>query len=229
MLVDLSRGTFATGQLYVALSGCTSSAGLVLQRDVLPKDLPSDPRVRRFLTANTDAPSARGHAYLGMFTAGNEDRMSRPRPIELAVVTEEGDEHSTLMNPTSDLYDARTEYGITVADVQFAPVLTEAWQALEHLLAGRIPAAVEVGRVLRPGVRVCFTGTVITPDARRLERPEMEALAAAGLVPVANVTKTRCDVLVVAEAGTQSGKAKRVLQYGKPVITAGEFLAHVSR
>ena len=47
----------------------------------------------------------------------------------------------------------------------------------------------------------------------------------AGLAPVANVTKTRCDLLVVAEVGTQSGKARRAREYGKPVISADEFFA----
>ena len=48
--------------------------------------------------------------------------------------------------------------------------------------------------------------------------------ASAGLTPVKSVTKTRCEVLVTAEAGTQSGKARKALEYGKPVFTADEFL-----
>ncbi len=39
------------------------------------------------------------------------------------------------------------------------------------------------------------------------------------------VSKTRCDVLVTAEAGTQSGKARKAQEYGKPVFNADEFLA----
>jgi hypothetical protein len=58
-----------------------------------------------------------------------------------------------------------------------------------------------------------------------VERWEMEQLAAsAGLTPVQSVTKTRCEVLVTAEAGTQSGKARKAQEYGKPVFTADEFL-----
>jgi hypothetical protein len=41
---------------------------------------------------------------------------------------------------------------------------------------------------------------------------------------VQSVTKTRCEVLVTAEAGTQSGKARKAQEYGKPVFTADEFL-----
>jgi hypothetical protein len=39
------------------------------------------------------------------------------------------------------------------------------------------------------------------------------------------VTKTRCEVLVTAEAGTQSGKARKAQEYGKPVFSADEFFA----
>ena len=43
------------------------------------------------------------------------------------------------------------------------------------------------------------------------------------LAPVKNVTKTKCDVLVVAELGTQSRKAQNAQQWGKPVIGASDF------
>ena len=45
-----------------------------------------------------------------------------------------------------------------------------------------------------------------------------------GLLLSANMTKTKTDVLVVAESGTQSGKAKKAAQFGKPIILAEEFL-----
>jgi ATP-dependent DNA helicase PIF1 len=44
---------------------------------------------------------------------------------------------------------------------------------------------------------------------------------------VKTVTKTRCEVLVTAEVGTQSGKARKAHELGKPVISADEFLAWV--
>ena len=83
----------------------------------------------------------------------------------------------------------------------------------------------DIGSVLTPGVRICFTGTVQDSAGQIMERWEMEQLAAsAGLKPVQSVTKTRCEVLVTAEAGTQSGKARKAQEYGKPVFTADEFL-----
>ncbi|CAN3127207.1 AAA family ATPase [Mycobacterium sp. smrl_JER01] len=396
VVVDLTGGMFSTGQLYVALSRCTSLAGLVLKRPVLPKDMKIDRRIARFLRTSVGGPgSRRRYCAIEMLTVGDEGRMSRPRPVELAVAFEDGTAITTLVNPQRDLADARTRYGITVSDVLMAPTLREAWGVIAPMLAGCTPVgagideqlglldfelkrlghvtpmplgvelrgarvsghtalerataalrahrglesedgssafdepeAVEmsgllvsrdtsaptpavdhlpglsallrisrdVGAVLlgRPvtgghgetgwesaarqtvadqlraaatrvqltdevivrlrhaeallgteiisgaelftrhdisaaltaGARICFTGTAQDPAGRIVEREEIERMAAAaGLVPVQTVTKTRCDVLVTAEAGTQSGKARKAQEYGKPVFSADEFFA----
>ncbi|MGP9845862.1 AAA family ATPase [Brachybacterium sp. 107] len=402
VVVDLTGGTFANGQLYVALSRCTSLAGLVLKRDVLPRDLKSDVRVRRFLASSTAPAETLGDAYISALMVGNVGDRYRPRPVEIAVVTDDGDEATTIVNPTSDLFAARTEYGITTRDVQLAPVLTEAWAALSPLLAGRIPVgprideqlgwidfelkrngvvermplgadvpttdlladeraglrsptalgrarairdvverrragvtgpgagaggstttrtaaadagtpfpqlargrgyllsrtsgelgnpgpegfvvggnlsahddaaqvlaevleaawgrvishdqevvdrlrgvethfgvqvlpegleitgAIDLAEILVPGARVCFTGEVVSAMHGSVDRSEMEHLAQQrGLIPVPNLTKTRTDVLVVAERGTQSNKSKNAARWDKPVLDAEEFLAWV--
>ena len=49
--------------------------------------------------------------------------------------------------------------------------------------------------------------------------------ASRGLRPVANVSKTRCDVLVCAEVGSQSSKARKAAEFGKPIVLAADFLA----
>jgi ATP-dependent DNA helicase PIF1 len=73
---------------------------------------------------------------------------------------------------------------------------------------------------------VCFTGTAEDAQGRIVDRDEMQRLAAsAGLVPVPSVTKTRCEILITAEVGTQSGKARKALEWGKPVFSAAEFFA----
>jgi ATP-dependent DNA helicase PIF1 len=403
LVVDLSGGMFSTGQLYVALSRCTSLAGLVLKRPVLPKDLKTDRRIARFLRRSADVNSARRHCAIGMLTVGDEGRMSRPRPVELAVAFDDGTAVTTLINPQRDLADARTAFGITVSDVLLAPTLREAWAVIAPMLAGctpvgvgiddtlgvidfelkrlgcvtvmplgielggalrrarvsgrtaleraqatlalhggsdseegssafeepepaesisgllvsrdhdvptpaadhlpglsallrvsrdvgavllgaeparqldsswdaaarqsvadqlraaasrvQLPAVVverlqkaskllgseilhestflerdDIGAVLTPGARICFTGTAQDTAGRIVERWEMEELAeSAGLQPVKSVTKTRCEVLVIAEAGTQSGKARKAQEYGKPVFTADEFLKWLSQ
>jgi ATP-dependent DNA helicase PIF1 len=45
VLIDLGRGTFAPGQTYVALSRCTSLAGVVFSRPATPRDILFDERV----------------------------------------------------------------------------------------------------------------------------------------------------------------------------------------
>lgn len=418
LIVDLSGGAFDFGQVYVALSRCTSLDGLVLKRDVLAKDLKTDRRVIRFLRDSTAARHHQRFAAIGMLTVGDEGRMSRPRPVEIAVAFDDGTAVSTLVNPTRDLANAREAYGISVTDVLLAPTLPEVWSVLGPLLEGftpvgagtdealglidfelkrlglvtplplgievptdtltaddrralraptalararaalaafersgvsdssansfeghqlpdagsaylltrdpdvtaptspllpqlsdllevsqalgdvllvgldasvaltkrpglgsgsttplrqrlvdqlaaaahrpgRLPAEVldrlrqadlvlgsqigaapelaqdatgDLDAALIPGARVCFTGEVQTSEGRYLERSDMEELARAhGLVPVNSVTKTKCDLLVVAELGTQSGKAKKALDFGKPIFAAEDFLAWLGR
>ncbi|MFL6085235.1 MAG: AAA family ATPase [Mycobacterium sp.] len=396
LVVDLSGGMFSTGQLYVALSRCTSLSGLVLKRPVLPKDLKTDRRIARFLRTSIGDTGARRYCAIGILTVGDEGRMSRPRPVELAVAFDDGTAVTTLINPQRDLADARIAFGINVSDVLLAPTLREAWAVIAPMLAGRtpvgagidetlglidfelkrlgyvtamplgvelrgvrvsgrtaleraqsalaahggsdseegssafeepepaesisgllvsrdddaptpvadhlpalsailrvsrdvgavllggapsrdgvdtswdaaarqsvadqlraaasrvqLPAAMverlrdasqllgveivaesmclecdDIGSVLTPGVRICFTGTAQDSTGQIVERWEMEQLAeSAGLKPVKSVTKTRCEVLVTAEAGSQSGKARKAQEFGKPVFSADDFFA----
>lgn len=415
LVVDLSGGAFDFGQVYVALSRCTSLDGLVLTRPVLPKDLRTDRRILRFLRESTGRDADRRHCAIGILTVGDEGRMSRPRPVEIAVAFDDGTSISTLINPQRDLASAREAYGITVDDVLLAPTLSEAWTVLGPILEGATPVGIatdhalglidfefkrlghvtalpmgidvrpqdlrgeerqglvagsalrrartaldvhqrldvrdgsasafaahegtdagsaylltrdpevvppssvhlpvlsalldisremsaalltgmtasevratirpstdgahddglrrmaaerlkavasrstgvpavlidrfhEVGvlldlettglldafaspataiaEILVPGARICFTGEARSPSGRTMDRDEMDAFAAAcGLVPVKNVTKTKCEALVVAEVGTQSGKARKAVDYGKPVFSAEEFFA----
>lgn len=405
MVVDLTGGTFASGQLYVALSRCTAIEGLVLTRPVRPRDLKTDLRIVRFLRAVVpDAPPARV-CGIGILTVGEESRLARPRPVEIAIAFPDGTAVSTLVNPQRDAGEARRRYGIGAADLLLAPTLAQAWAALGPLIAGHTPAGhavdsvlglldaelkrlgvvvamplgvdvavprrgsgqpaggalslarsaldghaprrpeesgagefaelgfvagagyllsrdaesaapvaeelelatvLDAGRalgagligpgsspgpgsggepgvrhgeqdwaavaeqlraaasgqslpeellarlraaehrygleltrgmtaaprgpniddVLLPGARVCFTGDAVTEDGEPVPRERITALATErGLVPVATVTKSRCDVLVTAEHGSQSGKSRQALRYGKPVFSAEEFFS----
>ena len=85
--------------------------------------------------------------------------------------------------------------------------------------------------VLEPGMRVCFTGS---PPARsqdaHLTKSELRAAAQrAGLVEVGSVTKTKCDVLVAYDTSSMSGKAKKAREFGKPILSAAEFLQQLNR
>ncbi|MGO1523797.1 MAG: AAA family ATPase [Nesterenkonia sp.] len=397
LIVDLRGGTFAPGQLYVALSRATSMQGLVLTRPVLPKDMKTDRRILRFLRRTTAEGTTHRYCAVAALTVGDEGTRDRPRPIEIAVAFDDGTAISTLLNPKRDISDARTAYGIATADVLLAPSLAEAWTVIGHAVAGCTPVGLDVDHtvglietelkrlgtvvplpfgidladaqrrgfsraldaaqyalsrfdsqqvedsaaspfgepdpeqetsgylltrdastptpsfdhlpglaalldlsrpvgaallghepaetphdddewhqaarpllarqlrtavervqipaqlaerlddverilgervapetsaedevsldeILVPASRVCFTGTTIGPDGREWDREDMHALAERhGLAPVKNVTKTKCDVLVVAELGTQSRKAQNAHQWGKPVIEAPAF------
>ena len=143
LVVDLSGGMFSTGQLYVALSRCTSLAGLVLKRPVLPKDLKPDRRIARFLRTSVGDTGARRYCAIGMLTVGDEGQMSRPRPVELAVAFDDGTAISTLVNPQRDLADARTAFGINV----LAPTLRGAWAVVGDA-GGLTPVGVGIDETL---------------------------------------------------------------------------------
>ncbi|CAN5372209.1 AAA family ATPase [soil metagenome] len=144
VVVDLTGGTFSAGQLYVALSRCTSMRGLVLKRPVLPKDLKSDRRIARFLNASVRQGDARRYCAIGILTVGEEGRMSRPRPVELAIAFDDGSAVSTVVNPQCDLGDARRAFGISASDVLLAPTLAEAWSVIAPMLAGCTPVGLEI-------------------------------------------------------------------------------------
>ncbi|WGP04954.1 AAA family ATPase [Bacillus subtilis] len=385
VVVDLTGGTFANGQLYVALSRCKGLDGLILKRDVLPRDLKTDVRVRRYLATGAPGTSTIGRVYFSAVTVGTIGRQWRPRPVEIAVVTDEGDEATTVINPTSDLYEAWADFRISTRDVQLAPLLMEAWPALGSLIAGRVPIGIDIdaqladidfelkrngvveamplgvelpsslltsveslaldapsaierarairdaaerlqrsganlpetgtgfpqvsGRkgylqartagpngtneptgfvvggdinaddnpaevlgsmlrgafarvpspdqlvvdrllaveqyfgisvlpsgfdvteqvtadsVLIPGARICFSGSVLSNIHGQMEKSELHELASErGLAPVDTMTKSKTDVLVVAERGSQSKKAQDAARWDKPVIDAEDFL-----
>ncbi|MBI5414646.1 AAA family ATPase, partial [Candidatus Peregrinibacteria bacterium] len=50
VVIDIGRGTFAHGQMYVALSRCTSLEGMVLKKEIRPQHVWLDYAIVRFLT-----------------------------------------------------------------------------------------------------------------------------------------------------------------------------------
>src|SRR5699024_2249435 len=113
-----------------------------------------------------------GEAYLSVLTVGTTGDRWRPRPVEIAVVTDDGDETSTVINPTSDLFSAWDEYGLTTRDVQLAPLLTEAWPALGALLAGRVPVGVHIDQQLAHVDFELKRNGIVEPVPLGLELPE---------------------------------------------------------
>ncbi|MDI1288445.1 MAG: AAA family ATPase [bacterium] len=142
VVVSLGRGTFADGQLYVALSRCTSLPGLVLKSEVKAHHVKVEREVTRFLARSTAAAAeAEGYAFVGVLTTG----VSRfDRVIEIGVVIDRDGqitEHSTLLNPMRDIGDSAERYQIAASDVSMAPTFAEAWPWLARRMDGCVIVA----------------------------------------------------------------------------------------
>jgi ATP-dependent DNA helicase PIF1 len=59
VIVDIGRGTFAAGQLYVALSRCTSFGGLCLKTPIKKHHVMTDHKIGRFLIADQTQAAAK--------------------------------------------------------------------------------------------------------------------------------------------------------------------------
>lgn len=138
VVVALGRGTFADGQLYVALSRATSLEGLVLKSEVKARHVLVEREVTRFLARGEQAPSiSRGEAFLAIHSTG----VSRLDGIfEVAVILRERSgtirEYSSLINPLRDIGRAAEQAGVSATDLQLAPTLKEAWPLFARLMHG---------------------------------------------------------------------------------------------
>lgn len=148
LIVDLAGGAFASGQVYVALSRCTSLEGLILKQPVRPKDLKIDRRVLRFVRETTQHSDEAKFCAIATLSVGNVGRMWRPRPVELALAFDDGSAMSVLINPESDLFDAKDSFDITVPDILLAPSLSESWSILGPMLTGWTPVGIDVDLLL---------------------------------------------------------------------------------
>lgn len=196
LIVDLAGGAFASGQVYVALSRCTSMNGLVLKRPVRPKDLRIDRRVLRFMREAISPATEARFCSLAALRVGSAGRMWRPRPVEIAVAFDDGNEISTLVNPCQDLFNARDDYDITVSDILLAPSLTEAWSVLGPVLQGWTPVGVGIDTILED----------IDFELRRNETTV--ALPVGISIPEDALTTAECDALT---ARTALGRARAQL------------------
>lgn len=138
VVVDLYRGAFTEGQLYVALSRCTSFDGLVLRNEVKIRDVRVEREVTRFLARSVGTATASDtNAFVGVLATGfgQYDRI-----FELGVVIEQAGvqvaEFSTLINPNRDVGEAATVHGVSASQLSLAPTLDEAWPWLARQLAG---------------------------------------------------------------------------------------------
>ena len=101
-------------------------------------------------------------------------------------------------------------------DLAIAAELLGVGDAMDDLRAAASVPAIAVTRVPElVGRTVCFTGDSTCSIGGVLldHRRQQDLAAAAGLVPVGGVTR-RLDILVLADASSMSGKAKKADEYG---------------
>lgn len=141
-VVSLGRGTFADGQLYVALSRCTSLPGLVLKSEVKRHHVKVEREVTRFLARSRGTTTeAEGRAFIGVLATGygRYDRI-----LEIGCVVERNGqvtEFSTLLNPMRDVGSSVDGHGLSASDLSLAPTFGEAWPWLARRLDGCVIVA----------------------------------------------------------------------------------------
>jgi DNA polymerase-3 subunit epsilon len=91
-----------------------------------------------------------------------------------------------------------------------------------------LPKTVSISKellILKPGTRVCFTGTYLDEKQNLISKEDLGKIATKfGMVAVDAVTKKECDLLVASDAKSMSGKSKKARNFGIPIISTQEFL-----
>jgi ATP-dependent DNA helicase PIF1 len=141
VIFERGRGTFAKGQLYVALSRCTSLNGLVFSKPITMKDVKVDLEITRFFQTK-EIPLSKLRNYLKSFvgyvsTGGSE----YSKAVEIAIIGETSKTEKfvfeTLVNPERDLTQAR-ENRLNDNEVSIAPNMNEIKNFIFKLLNGTL-------------------------------------------------------------------------------------------
>ncbi len=98
VIIDVGRGTFAHGQMYVALSRCTTLSGMVLKQPLKKSHIMMDWQVVKFLTSIQYAQSTK--------TLGREDKVKiiesaikQKRNIEILYLKGQDDKSRRMVRP----------------------------------------------------------------------------------------------------------------------------------
>ena len=97
IVINLGRGTFAHGQLYVALSRCTSLEGLTLTRPVRAEDVIVDSRIQRFLVNEKTKKVARIDP--AMLMAQINEAIKAHRKVKIGYINLKLEESSRIVAP----------------------------------------------------------------------------------------------------------------------------------
>lgn len=100
VIIDIGKGTFSHGQVYVALSRCTSFEGLVLKRPIEKKHIMMDYRVVNFITRFQYAQSEK-KCSLSDKKCILENAIREKKPLEIVYLKTKDDKSRRIIMPIS--------------------------------------------------------------------------------------------------------------------------------
>lgn len=149
VIVSLGRGTFAEGQLYVALSRCTSLDGLKLKSQVKSHHVKFEREVHRWLRRiavqdhedETVREDRVERAFLGAIVTGYT-RFDKIMELAVLIERQSGilEQYSSLINPMRDIGSSQ-DHGISASMLSAAPTIEEAWPFFARRLEGLVIVA----------------------------------------------------------------------------------------
>ena len=114
VVIDIGRGTFASGQTYVGLSRCTSFEGLFLKTPLKKQHIRTDPRIYKFLTQHAYKKAAESLSFddkLAMI----ERAIPTKQKLEMTYLKANDTKSKRVIRPLSvgeEVYKGRTFPGL---------------------------------------------------------------------------------------------------------------------
>jgi energy-coupling factor transporter ATP-binding protein EcfA2 len=139
VIYDKGRGTFSDGQLYVALSRCTTIEGLTLTKKLTLKDIKVDKAIADFFESlSVEAQDVKKMDYL-LVSFVSTGGMKFDKCVEIACKLPEDSKitFSTLINPERDLTKA-VNTGIDATQLSLAPRYNQVESILRLLFHNKV-------------------------------------------------------------------------------------------
>ena len=159
VIYDKGRGTFSDGQLYVALSRCTTIEGLIFKKKLTIRDIKVDRAISDFfesLSLETQDIKAMPYLLVSFVSTGG---MKFDKCVEIAckLPNESGVSFSTLINPERDLTRA-VNTGLDATQLSLAPRLNQVESILRLLFHSKVIVSQNFTRlrVALPLSKECF-------------------------------------------------------------------------